>query len=96
MTCAEKISFSSSRPFLTFLIQLCFFSPQSLPIQLDYDHGRALVSIEKISFSSDLSLSQFRCSVKTFFVVADFTDSVIAWDTDCAVKIKNCNSFSKW
>ena len=94
--CAEKISFSSSCPFLSFFIQLNFFYLQSLPIQLDHDHARALVSVEKISFSSDLSLSQFRCSVKTFFFVADFTNSVIAWDSDCAVKIKNCNSFSKW
>ena len=69
MTCAEKISFSSSRPFLTFLIQLNFFSPQSLPIQLDHDHARELLSIEKISFSSDLSWSQFRYSAQTFFLL---------------------------
>ena len=98
ITRAEKISFSSSRLLLSFFFQLNFFYLRSLPIQLDRDHARALLSIEKILFSSDLSLS-LRYSVKTFiyfFFFADFINSAIAWDTDCAVKIKNCNSFSKW
>ena len=27
---------------------------------------------------------------------ADFLNSDLTFDTDCAVKIKNCNSFEKW
>ncbi|KAM7428890.1 hypothetical protein ABFA07_020201 [Porites harrisoni] len=43
-------------------------------------------------YTSCWQINTFGCGYKC----SDFTDSVIAWDTDCAVKIKNCNSFSKW
>ena len=65
----EKISFSSARPSFTFFIQLKIFLPAVYTIQLDHDHARALLSIEKISFSPDLYWSQFRYSVKTFFLL---------------------------
>ena len=55
--------------FFHFFYSVKNFLPAVFTIQLDHDHARALLSIEKISLSSDLSWSQFRYSVKTFFLL---------------------------
>lgn len=43
-------------------------------------------------YSRCWQINSFGCGYRC----RDFINSGITWDTDCAVKIKRCNSFNKW